>query len=72
MALETARRRQKQKQNIDGALRRMDTREYRYCLICDEGIAAARWEFDPASAHCINCMDDYPFPSGTTRHTCRA
>jgi DnaK suppressor protein len=59
MALETPRRRQKQKQNIDGALRRMDTREYRYCLICDEGIAAAaRWKFYPASARCINCMDD--------------
>jgi DnaK suppressor protein len=58
MAQETARRRQIQMQKIDSALRRMDAREYGYCLICDEEIAVARLEFDPASTRCINCMDD--------------
>jgi DnaK suppressor protein len=58
MPQETARRRQKQQQKVDSALRRMDARQYRYCLICDEEIAVARWEFDPASTRCINCMDD--------------
>jgi DnaK suppressor protein len=58
MAQETARRRQIQMQKIDSALRRMDAREYGYCLTCDEEIAVARLEFDPASTRCINCMDD--------------
>ena len=58
MAQETARRRQIQLQKIDNALRRLDAREYGYCLICDEEIALARLEFDPASTRCINCMDD--------------
>ena len=58
MAQETARRRQVQSQKIDSALRRMDAGEYGYCLICDEEIALARLEFDPASTRCIKCMDD--------------
>jgi len=58
MAQETARRRQIQLQKIDSALRRMDAREYGYCLVCDEEIAIARLEFDPASTRCINCMDN--------------
>ncbi len=58
MAQEMARRRQIQLQKIDSALRRMDSREYGYCLNCDEEIAVARLEFDPASTRCINCMED--------------
>jgi DnaK suppressor protein len=58
MAQETARRRQLQLQKIDSALRRMDAREYGYCLTCHEEIVIARLEFDPASTRCINCMDD--------------
>jgi len=58
MAQETARRRQIQLQKIDSALRRMDAREYGYCLVCDEEIAIARLEFDPANTRCINCMND--------------
>ncbi len=50
MAQEMARRRQIQLQKIDSALRRMDAREYGYCLICDEEIVVARLEFDPASS----------------------
>jgi DnaK suppressor protein len=58
MAQETARRRQRQQQKIYSALGRMDARQYCYCLIYDWEIAVARWEFDPASTRCINCMDD--------------
>jgi DnaK suppressor protein len=58
MAQEMARRRQIQLQKIDSALRRMDAGEYGYCVICDEEIAVARLEFDPASTRCINCMED--------------
>ena len=58
MAQETARRRQLQLQKIDSALRRLDAREYGYCQICDEEIAIARLEFDPASTRCVACMDN--------------
>jgi len=58
MALETARRRQIQLQKIDSALRRIDAREYGYCLICDEDIVLARLEFDPAITRCIECVAD--------------
>ena len=58
MAQETARRRQIQLQKIDSALRRMDAREYGYCLICDEEIVLARLKFDPATTRCIKCVDD--------------
>ena len=57
MAKETERRRQLKLQRIDGALRRLDTGEYGYCLGCDEEIAVARLEVDPASTHCIKCAD---------------
>jgi DnaK suppressor protein len=58
MAQEMARRRQLQLQKIDSALRRMDAGEYGYCLACDDEIALARLDFDPASTRCINCADD--------------
>jgi DnaK suppressor protein len=58
MAQETARRRQIQLQKIDSALRRMDARKYGYCLSCDEVIAVARLEFDPATTRCIKCVDE--------------
>ncbi len=58
MAQEMARRRQIQLQKIESALRRMDAREYGYCLICDEEIMLARLEFDPATTRCIKCVDD--------------
>ncbi len=58
MAQETVRRRQIQLQKINTALRRMNAGEYGYCLICDEEIAVARLDFDPASTRCIGCMDD--------------
>lgn len=58
MAQETARRRQIQLQKIDNALRRMDSDEYGYCLVCGEEIGVARLDFDPASTRCIGCMED--------------
>jgi|TARA_B110000238_G_C15696929_1_gene256719 DnaK suppressor protein len=58
MAQEMIRRRQIQLQKIDSALRRMDAGGYGYCLTCDEEIAIARLNFDPASTRCINCADD--------------
>ena len=60
MAQEMARRRQIQLQKIDSALRRIDTGAYGYCLSCDEAIAVARLEFDPAVTRCIKCAEDCP------------
>ena len=37
------------------ALRRMDSGAYGYCVRCDEEIAPARLELDPAVATCIVC-----------------
>jgi DnaK suppressor protein len=53
-----ARRRKIQLQKIDSALRRIDAGEYGYCLVCDEDIAVARLEFNPAATRCIKCVDD--------------
>jgi DnaK suppressor protein len=58
MAQEMARRRQIQLQKIDTAMRRMDAGEYGYCIGCDEAIAVARLEFDPAVTRCIKCVED--------------
>jgi DnaK suppressor protein len=58
MAQETARRRQIQLQKIASALHRMDAGEYGYCPICDEEIAVARLDFDPAITRCTGCMDN--------------
>jgi len=40
---------------IEAALERLANYEYGDCLRCEEPIAAARLEFDPASTLCINC-----------------
>lgn len=58
MAQETARRRQVQLQKVESALRRIDTGDYGYCLLCGEEIGAARLGFDPASTRCMGCMDN--------------
>ncbi|MFT6052212.1 MAG: DnaK suppressor protein [Halioglobus sp.] len=58
MAQETTRRRQLQLQKIGTALLRIDAGDYGYCLVCEEEIPAARLGFDPASTHCIGCMED--------------
>ena len=55
MSQETNRRRELELRRISSALKRLDTREYGYCLSCDESIARGRLEFDPAVAHCIDC-----------------
>lgn len=55
MARETERRRQLELRRIDAALLRLAADEYGYCLRCDEPIAAARLDVDPAAALCIRC-----------------
>ena len=55
MSQESGRRRAAGLQKIAAALRRMDSGDYGYCLVCEEEIAAQRLEFDPAATHCIDC-----------------
>jgi len=55
MSKETGRRRQLELQKIAGALRRVDSGDYGYCLSCDEPIAPRRLALDPAATLCIEC-----------------
>jgi len=44
-------------QKIAAALLRIDEGNYGYCLSCDETIAAARLDIDPAATLCIACAE---------------
>lgn len=49
------RRRKIELQKIAAALQRIEAGEYGYCLTCEEPIARARLEHDPAATLCIGC-----------------
>ncbi|MCP4329572.1 MAG: TraR/DksA family transcriptional regulator [Alphaproteobacteria bacterium] len=55
MANEAARRRLVELERIDNALKRCAAGDYGYCVACEEPIPAARLDFDPAIATCVNC-----------------
>ncbi len=55
MAQESERRRSAELQRIEAALARLKTNDFGYCVRCDEEIAPARLNLDPAVAVCINC-----------------
>ena len=55
MSKATRQRRETELQRIAAALQRIESGDYGYCLECDEEIAAARLEIDPAAVLCINC-----------------
>ena len=57
MSIEAKRRRRLQISKIDAALKRLEQNEYGYCLSCDEEIALARLELDPATTLCIECAN---------------
>lgn len=57
MALEEARRRQQQRAEIDGALRRIEAGEYGSCFVCGEAIDTRRLEVAPATTRCVKCKD---------------
>jgi DnaK suppressor protein len=58
MSKEAGRRRQLELQKIAGALRRIDSGDYGYCLSCGEPIARERLQFDPAASLCIACANN--------------
>lgn len=53
MAAETQRRRQRNVQLIEAALRRLDEGEYGFCVTCGDAIEADRLALDPATPFCI-------------------
>lgn len=53
MAAETQRRRQREVQLLDAALKRLDEGEYGYCLNCGEEVEPERLALDPATPFCI-------------------
>ncbi len=55
MQLETERRRGIELQRIDAALKRIDSDDFGYCLVCDEAIQPKRLENDPTAPTCIDC-----------------
>lgn len=55
MALEAARRREQQRAEIDGALRRIEAGEYGICAACGEKIDVRRLEVAPATTRCMKC-----------------
>lgn len=55
MSQDIQRRRKIDLQRIERALERLENYEYGDCLRCEEPIAEARLEFDPAATHCIEC-----------------
>lgn len=44
-----------ERQRIQTALKRIQSEEYGYCILCDEEIAIKRLEFDPSLLTCISC-----------------
>lgn len=57
MAQETARRRQRQLAEVDGALRRIESGDYGHCYSCGEEIDIRRLDVDPAITRCIKCAE---------------
>jgi DnaK suppressor protein len=58
MARETARRRQRQRAGIEGALRRIESGDYGFCFVCGEAIDTRRLAADPTTTRCLACMED--------------
>ncbi len=57
MAQETARRRKRQLQQINGALRRIESGNYGYCFVCGDEIDVRRLSVDSTNTRCINCVE---------------
>ena len=57
MEKETNRRRELELKRINSALKRIQSKDYGYCMACDEPIANERLENDPATPLCVNCAE---------------
>ncbi len=47
-----------EQQRIKTALKRIESEEFGYCILCDEDIAIKRLEFDPSLLMCISCAQE--------------
>ena len=57
MALEAERRRKINMIQVDLALKRIDSDDYGYCIICDEDIILGRLQIDPTASKCVKCCE---------------
>jgi DnaK suppressor protein len=57
MAAATGQRRTAELARINDALARIDSGDYGLCLGCNDQIAPARLEIDPAATRCIRCAE---------------
>ena len=57
MSQEAERRRELELKQIAAALQRLDSGDYGYCVECDEPIAEARLQHNPAAPLCIRCAE---------------
>lgn len=57
MAQETARRRERRLSLINGALRRIESGDYGFCVDCDEAIDERQLSADPTALRCIHCAE---------------
>ncbi|MEE4301684.1 MAG: TraR/DksA C4-type zinc finger protein [Pseudomonadales bacterium] len=48
-------RRARERRRLRQALARLDAGSWGLCMACDDAIAPARLEIDPAAEHCIAC-----------------
>ena len=55
MAIAASQRRQIELQKIEASLKRIDRKDYGFCLDCDGEIAEPRLKLDPAASLCIDC-----------------
>jgi DnaK suppressor protein len=57
VAEEGGRRRKRQIQKIDGALRRIKLGKFGQCFVCEEELDACRLSEDPTITRCMNCVE---------------
>lgn len=57
MVLAAQRRREQRLSMIDSALKRIESGDFGYCIICDEAIPEKRLELDPATLKCVMCAN---------------
>lgn len=62
MAQEEARRRAFEIEKIDAALKRMDTGDYGFCVVCGECLPIERLEVDPTATTCVQRARGEPCP----------
>ena len=55
MAQEQDRRRESELARVEAALRRIESGDYGFCVVCDEPIAERRLRLDPAVPTCVDC-----------------